>query len=68
MALSCPENRGYSDSGTGSSHMQLGTVMRSAAVEFESAPVFGLLNRNSKPIRIVRTPSIQKQQKTSSGK
>lgn len=25
MRLSCPENRGFSDSGTGSSHMQLDT-------------------------------------------
>lgn len=48
--------------------MQLDTMVRSIAVESQSAPVFGLLGRNSDPMRIVRTPSIQKQQKTSSGK
>lgn len=68
MALPCSENRGFSDSSTGSIHMQLGTVVGLIAMGFESAPEFGLLNRNSEPIWIVRTPSLQKQQKTSSGK
>lgn len=52
----------------GSNHTHFDTVVRSIKVELESAPIFEILDWNSEPMRIVRTPSMQKQQKTSSGK
>lgn len=48
--------------------MQLDTVVGSVTVEFESAPVFEYLELELGAMRIVPTPSMQKQQKTSSGK
>lgn len=52
----------------GNSHMQFDTILRSVKAEFESAPVFEFLELELGVMRIVRTPSMQKQQKTSSGK
>lgn len=48
--------------------MQFDTNVRSITVEFESAPIFEFLELELGAMRIVRTPSMQKQQKTSSGK